>query len=190
MSLVKVFLIYNILLSSQLFAANNWPIKLNKFKKIKTLDASYTQLKKIKSLDISLKSNGRLLLSVPNYFEWRIFSTKNLKYVFKSNEIHFYEDDMKVKKILNSQIDSVLLNPIKTLRAWLRLDKEFIQEMFKIKTLTSNQYQFTPKDEKDLFRSIIIKVGKKSPIDEIVLNEKNGDSMSFVFSNTKISYEK
>ncbi len=190
MNFIKVFLIFNVLLGAQVFAASSWPIKLNQFKKIKTLDASYIQLKKIKSLDITLKSKGRLLLKVPNYFEWHIFSTKKLKYVFKSNEIHFYEDDVKVKELLNGQIDSVLLNPIKTLRAWLRLDKEFIQKRYRINSLNSNQFKFTPNDKKELFHSIIIRIGKKSPIKEIILNEKNGDSMSFVFSNTKINYEK
>lgn len=190
MNLVKKILIINILLNFQVFAANDWPVELNKFKKIKSLDADYTQFKKIKALDLTLKSKGRLLLKVPNYFEWHVFSTKNLKYIFKLNEIHFYENNVKIKKLLTGQIGPSLLQPIEVLRAWLRLDKNFIQKMYRIKSLGANKFQFTPHAKKDFFHSIIIKTGDKLPIDKIILNEKNGDSISFIFSNAKLNYEK
>jgi outer membrane lipoprotein-sorting protein len=160
-----------------------------KYSKLNKLSADFTQTKEIKSVGVTLKSKGSLRFERPGFFEWTVISPKNFVFIFKDNNISLVEDGKILKSADSAKFDKKLLEAITHLKAWMMIDQKFIEENYSIKNISTDSYEFIPKSDVKMFKSIQIELGKNYPIKKISLKEISNDVIVIEFSKTKMSYE-
>ncbi len=180
-TLITVFL-----LMENAFSLEIW----QKYSKLSELSAHFSQTKELKSIGVELKSQGNLRFKRPDFFEWAVTSPKNFVFSFKDNQIILMEDGKVIKSADSAKLDQKMLTAISHLKAWLMIDKKFIEENYDIKNTKANIYEFTPKSEVKMFKHIQIETGKDAPIKKIALTEISNDVIVIEFSQTKMTYEK
>jgi outer membrane lipoprotein carrier protein len=160
-----------------------------KYTKLKTLSAEFTQSKELKSIGVNLKSKGTLSFDRPNYFEWKVIEPKNFVFMYKNASITLMEAGKVLKSADSANFDKKMLDAITHLKAWMMIDQKFIEENYNIQKITAETYEFTPKDKVKMFKSILIEMGKNYPIKKISLTEATNDVIVIEFTKTKMTYE-
>lgn len=163
-------------------------IPWKKYEKLQTLQASFQQTKRVKDLDLTLKSSGTIDFRRPDYFAWRVLAPRAVAMIFKADAIEFWENDVQVKGISVSQLDGKMLTAITHLKAWLTLDRAFIETHYAIRELSATSFELTPKGETKFFKKINLVTGASHPIKSIEFVELSDDSMALEFSKNQVTY--
>jgi outer membrane lipoprotein-sorting protein len=161
-----------------------------KYAKLKKLSANFSQTKELKNIGVTLKSSGTIHFERPNLFEWKVESPKNFVFQFKDDNISLMEDGKVIKNADTAKFDKKMLDAISHLKAWMMIDQKFIEDNYMIRPISSTVYEFTPKLEAKMFKSILIELGKDAPIKKISLTEISNDLIVIEFSKSKLTYEK
>ncbi|WP_326981250.1 outer membrane lipoprotein carrier protein LolA [Chryseobacterium sp. MYb264] len=158
-------------------------------KEIKTLQADFTQTKKMDFLDKSIITSGRMSLKTPNTLSWKYTKPYQYGIVFKDNKIFINDQGKKssvdAKSKTFEKINKLIVG---SSNGQMFNDPEFSVSYFK--NATSNIAKFTPKTAQLLkyIKQIELHFPKnQATVSQVNMTEASGDTTNIIFKNTKIN---
>lgn len=158
-------------------------------KEIKTLQADFTQTKKMDFLDKNIVTYGKMSLKTPNILAWKYTKPYQYSIVFKDNKIFINDQGKKssvdAKSKTFEKINKLIVG---SSNGQMFNDPEFSVSYFK--NANSNIAKFTPKSAQLLkyIKQIELHFPKnQSTVSQVNMMEASGDTTNIVFKNTKIN---
>ncbi len=158
-------------------------------KEIKTLQADFTQTKKLDFLDKSIVTYGKMSLKSPNSLSWKYTKPYQYSIVFKDNKIFINDQGKKssvdAKSKTFEKINKLIVG---SSNGQMFNDPEFSVSYFK--NANFNIAKFTPKSAQLLkyIKQIELQFPKnESTVSQVNMTEASGDTTNIVFKNTKIN---
>ncbi len=158
-------------------------------KEIKTLQADFTQTKKLDFLDKSIVTYGKMSLKSPNSLSWKYTKPYQYSIVFKDNKIFINDQGKKssvdAKSKTFEKINKLIVG---SSNGQMFNDPEFSVSYFKNGNF--NIAKFTPKSAQLLkyIKQIELQFPKnESTVYQVNMTEASGDTTNIVFKNTKIN---
>jgi len=158
-------------------------------KEIKTLQADFTQTKKMDFLDKSIVTYGKMSLKSPNMLSWKYIKPYQYSIVFKENKIFINDQGKKssvdAKSKTFEKINKLIVG---SSNGQMFNDPEFSVSYFK--NANFNIAKFTPKSAQLLkyIKQIELQFPKnESTVSQVNMTEASGDTTNIVFKNTKIN---
>ncbi|WP_029296470.1 LolA family protein [Chryseobacterium hispalense] len=158
-------------------------------KTIKTLQADFTQTKKMDFLDKNIVTHGKMSLKTPNMLAWKYTKPYQYSIVFKDNKILINDQGKKssvdAKSKTFEKINKLIVG---SSNGQMFNDPEF--SVSYMKNATSNIAKFTPKSAQLLkyIKQIELHFPKnQSTVSQVNMTEASGDITNIVFKNTKIN---
>ena len=158
-------------------------------KEIKTLQADFTQTKKLDFLDKSIVTYGKMSLKSPNSLSWKYTKPYQYSIVFKDNKIYINDQGKKssvdAKRKTFEKINKLIVG---SSNGKMFNDPEFSVSYFKNGNF--NIAKFTPKSAQLLkyIKQIELQFPKnESTVSQVNMTEASGDTTNIVFKNTKIN---
>lgn len=158
-------------------------------KEIKSLQADFTQTKKMDFLDKSIVTYGKMSLKTPNMLAWKYTKPYQYSIVFKDNKIFINDQGKKssvdAKSKTFEKINKLIVG---SSNGQMFNDPEFSVTYFK--NANSNIAKFTPKSAQLLkyIKQIELSFPKgQSTVSQVNMTEASGDTTNIVFKNTKIN---
>jgi outer membrane lipoprotein carrier protein len=199
-SMIKNIALSTLLLISSFVFAQNTPMSTaeskafvtkisSETKEIKTLQADFTQTKKMDFLDKNIVTYGKMSLKTPNILAWKYTKPYQYSIVFKDNEIFINDQGKKssvdAKSKTFEKINKLIVG---SSNGQMFNDPEFSVSYFK--NANSNIAKFTPKSAQLLkyIKQIELHFPKnQSTVSQVNMMEASGDTTNIVFKNTKIN---
>ncbi len=158
-------------------------------KEIKTLQADFTQTKKLDFLDKSIVTYGKMSLKFPNTLSWKYTKPYQYSIIFKDNKI-FINDQGKKSSIdaKSKTFEKINKLIVGSSNGQMFNDPEFSVSYFKNGNL--NIAKFIPKSAQLLkyIKQIELQFPKnESTVSQVNMTEASGDTTNIVFKNTKIN---
>ncbi|SIP92907.1 outer membrane lipoprotein carrier protein [Chryseobacterium sp. RU37D] len=158
-------------------------------KEIKSLQADFTQTKKMDFLDKSIITYGKMSLKTPNMLAWKYTKPYQYSIVFKNNKIFINDQGKKssvdAKSKTFEKINKLIVG---SSNGQMFNDPEFSVSYFK--NAYFNIAKFTPKSAQLLkyIKQIELSFPKdQSTVSQVNMTEASGDTTNIVFKNTKIN---
>lgn len=158
-------------------------------KEIKTLQADFTQTKKMDFLDKSIVTYGKMSLKTPNMLSWKYTKPYQYSIVFKDNKIFINDQGKKssvdAKSKTFEKINKLIVG---SSNGQMFNDPEF--SVTYLKNANFNIAKFTPKSTQLLkyIKQIELSFPKgQSTVSQVNMTEASGDTTNIVFKNTKIN---
>ncbi len=156
-------------------------------KEIKTLQADFTQTKKLDFLDKSIVTYGKMSLKSPNSLSWKYTKPYQYSIVFKDNKI--YINDQGKKSSVDAK--SKTFEKINKLIVGSSNGQMFNDPEFVVRYSKNSNYNiatFLPKSAQLLkyIKQIELQFPKnESTVSQVNMTEASGDTTNIVFKNTK-----
>ncbi|SHE85250.1 LolA family protein [Chryseobacterium takakiae] len=156
-------------------------------KTIKTLQADFTQTKKMDFLDKSIITYGRMSLKTPDMLSWKYTKPYQYSIVFKDNKI-FINDQGKKSSV---DAKSKTFEKINKLIVGSSNGQMFNDPEFSVSYLKNGNFniaKFTPKSAQLMkyIKQIELYFPKnQSTVSQVNMTEASGDTTNIVFKNTK-----
>jgi outer membrane lipoprotein carrier protein len=158
-------------------------------KEIKSLQADFTQTKKMDFLDKSIVTYGRMSLKAPNILSWKYLKPYQYSIIFKDNKIFINDQGKKssvdAKSKTFEKINKLIVG---SSNGQMFNDPEF--SVTYLKNANFNIAKFTPKSAQLLkyIKQIELHFPKnQSTVSQVNMTEASGDTTNIVFKNTKIN---
>lgn len=158
-------------------------------KGIKTLQADFTQTKKMDFLDKSIVTYGRMSLKTPNMLAWKYTKPYQYSIVFKDNKIFINDQGKKssvdAKSKTFEKINKLIVG---SSNGQMFNDPEF--SVSYMKSANFNIAKFTPKSAQLLkyIKQIELYFPKnESTVSQVNMTEASGDTTNITFKNTKVN---
>jgi outer membrane lipoprotein carrier protein len=158
-------------------------------KTIKTLQADFTQTKKMDFLDKSIITYGRMSLKTPDMLSWKYTKPYQYSIVFKDNKI-FINDQGKKSSV---DAKSKTFEKINKLIVGSSNGQMFNDPEFSVSYLKNGNFniaKFTPKSAQLMkyIKQIELYFPKnQSTVSQVNMTEASGDTTNIVFKNTKVN---
>jgi hypothetical protein len=164
---------------------------LTLYHSISRLDVDFQQTKTLKDMDLKLKSEGHLTLSLPQRVEWKILKPTPLT-------VELEKDKITIHSGSGTQVFSQAENPsakdresFQTLLTWLKLDAEEINRKYDVTLTGPGQYRFTSKNpDEPVMKSLEMKLSKAGHVQELRFHEASGDQVQIRFAKPKVTYRR
>lgn len=158
-------------------------------KGIKTLQADFTQSKKMDFLDKNIVTYGRMSLKTPNMLAWKYTKPYQYSIVFKDNKIFINDQGKKssvdAKSKTFEKINKLIVG---SSNGQMFNDPEF--SVSYMKSANFNIARFTPKSAQLLkyIKQIELYFPKnESTVSQVNMTEASGDTTNIIFKNTKVN---
>ncbi|MEA1851020.1 outer membrane lipoprotein carrier protein LolA [Chryseobacterium sp. MHB01] len=158
-------------------------------KGIKTLQADFTQSKKMDFLDKNIVTYGRMSLKTPNMLAWKYTKPYQYSIVFKDNKIFINDQGKKssvdAKSKTFEKINKLIVG---SSNGQMFNDPEF--SVSYMKSANFNIAKFTPKSAQLLkyIKQIELYFPKnESTVSQVNMTEASGDTTNIIFKNTKVN---
>jgi outer membrane lipoprotein carrier protein len=158
-------------------------------KEIKSLQADFTQTKKMDFLDKSIVTYGRMSLKTPNILSWKYLKPYQYSIIFRDNKIFINDQGKKssvdAKSKTFEKINKLIVG---SSNGQMFNDPEF--SVTYLKNANFNIAKFTPKSAQLLkyIKQIELQFPKnQSTVSQVNMTEASGDTTNIVFKNTKIN---
>ncbi len=158
-------------------------------KTIKTLQADFTQTKKMDFLDKNIVTYGRMSLKTPNMLSWKYTKPYQYSIVFRDNKIFINDQGKKssvdAKSKTFEKINKLIVG---SSNGQMFSDPEF--SVTYLKNANFNIAKFTPKSAQLLkyIKQIELYFPKnQSTISQVNMTEASGDTTNILFKNTKVN---
>jgi len=158
-------------------------------KGIKTLQADFTQSKKMDFLDKSIVTHGKMSLKTPNMLAWKYTKPYQYSIVFKDNKIFINDQGKKssvdAKSKTFEKINKLIVG---SSNGQMFNDPEF--SVSYMKSANFNIAKFTPKSAQLLkyIKQIELYFPKnESTVSQVNMTEASGDTTNILFKNTKVN---
>lgn len=198
--MIKNIAVLAFLLVSSLIFAQNTPMSgaeakafvtkvSSETKEIKSLQADFTQTKKMDFLDKSIVTYGKMSLKTPNMLAWKYTKPYQYSIVFKDNKIFINDQGKKssvdAKSKTFEKINKLIVG---SSNGQMFNDPEF--SVTYLKNANFNIAKFTPKSAQLLkyIKQIELSFPKgQSTVSQVNMTEASGDTTNIIFKNTKIN---
>lgn len=158
-------------------------------KTIKTLQADFTQTKKMDFLDKNIVTYGRMSLKTPNILSWKYTKPYQYSIIFKDNKIFINDQGKKssvdAKSKTFEKINKLIVG---SSNGQMFNDPEF--SVSYMKSANFNIAKFTPKSAQLLkyIKQIELYFPKnESTVSQVNMTEASGDTTNIIFKNTKVN---
>lgn len=158
-------------------------------KTIKTLQADFTQTKKMDFLDKNIVTYGRMSLKTPNMLSWKYTKPYQYSIVFRDNKIFINDQGKKssvdAKSKTFEKINKLIVG---SSNGQMFNDPEF--SVTYLKNANFNIAKFTPKSSQlqKYIKQIELHFTKnQSTVSQVNMMEASGDTTNIVFKNTKVN---
>lgn len=158
-------------------------------KTIKTLQADFTQTKKMDFLDKNIVTYGRMSLKTPNMLSWKYTKPYQYSIVFRDNKIFINDQGKKssvdAKSKTFEKINKLIVG---SSNGQMFNDPEF--SVTYLKNANFNIAKFTPKSSQlqKYIKQIELHFPKnQSTVSQVNMTEASGDTTNIVFKNTKVN---
>ncbi len=162
---------------------------LSQYKKIKSLEARFDQVKTLKGLQITLKSSGSFRLRKEGdtaEVEWQVNKPGYLKLRITPSSLEIFEEEGKPGKPLveNQEAQGRILRP---LYAWLSVNSRLISEQYSVFAEGKSKFRLEPKEPGSPVKKIRIQLDNKKLVSSVALEEISGDQLKISFSANKVA---
>ncbi len=164
---------------------------LHRYESVKSIEASFTQVKTLKDMNMSIKSSGTFKITRPNQILWKIKEPAPVSIIISAQEIKIQSGQgtgaqTEIYK-LSSLPSGKMAKSMSGLMAWLNLDSKEIYKNYDVTSTEKNQYVFTPKD-KDAqgFKTLGMTLDNKGFVKKIKMVEISDDTIDIEFGSPKI----
>lgn len=181
-----LILFASLVAESKAIAHRQWELDMAHLKKVKNLEADFTQIRNVQSWGTQVKTKGRFSLRGmgKNEVLWEITDPTYMAMKMSEEGAHYKTSKKSSEKWMPLNNPKVS-QQLETVAAWLRFDSTKLAKDFEIEKLGTLKYKLVPKQESFLFKKIEIRLNKKKFVSQIIMTEKNDDSINIQFSNTK-----
>jgi outer membrane lipoprotein-sorting protein len=160
---------------------------------VKTLETGFIQEKKLAVFNRAVVLEGKVFIQEPDFFAWHTDKPVHYIMVIKGDIIKQWDEDTRQVQSLSLSRNPALLVAVNQMKVWFSGKYSSLLKDYEAKAISSKPIilEFTPKVSAEAF-NIINKVRMTFQEDEryiarIDIEEKNQDSTSLVFINTKIN---
>lgn len=160
---------------------------------VKTLETEFIQEKKLAVFNNAVVLEGKVFIQEPDLFSWHTDKPVRYVMVIKGDIIKQWDEDTKQVQSLSLSRNPTFLVAVNQMKVWFSGNYISLLKDYEARVVTSQPIvlEFTPKPSAAAF-NIIKKVRMAFQEDEryisrIDIEEKNQDSTSLVFINTKIN---
>lgn len=164
-----------------------------KISEVKSLETDFMQEKKLAVFDKAVVLKGKVYIQEPNLFAWHTDEPVRYVMVIRGDTIKQWDEDTKQIQSLSLSRNPTFLVAIDQMKAWFSGNYTGLLKDYDAMVISPKPavLEFIPKPSAPSF-NIINKVKMSFQDDEryiskIDIEEKNQDSTSLVFSNTKIN---
>jgi len=188
------FLVGFVLLSSSARSSNeDLKQQFKKLNELTNFEVSFKQIKTLKELNFSIRSNGNLKVSKPSNIIWKVTQPSYLEVNIDSNNVTISSKEIDGtiqkqtykydKRSKSTEGYSSLIN----LMSLLGMDVEQLIKEYDIVKKGKGKFLFTPKLKSDIFKDILVQLDNDKLIKNIELQETSGDTINISFVGYKIN---
>ncbi|MCK4917862.1 MAG: outer membrane lipoprotein carrier protein LolA [Candidatus Omnitrophica bacterium] len=187
------FVMNGICLDNNSDLINNLKLIEDKMSDINTLATQFIQEKNLALFNQKIEITGFLYLQKPSSFAWHINTPLEQRIILKSNNVVQWDEDTNQVQKINLSSNPTFNIVMDQMKRWisgayLSLVDEYIVEFKKSEFM---ELKFFPKDGTMAYKLIkninIVFQEDEKYIESITINERNGDSTSFIFFETQIN---
>lgn len=191
--LILIFIASGLSASHRIIPEAELTQKLSFYQKIKSLNATFHQVKSIKSIGMELKSEGEMELSRPNKVIWTIKKPGFSKVELEGNSIKLTSGEGSEQKsrtmILGKETDPNVSKAILSMMAWMRMDVPEIQKTYVISDLGKDEFRCEPKNPvTSVFAALNFKLHSKGHVETLKIEEKSGDFILIHFDKPSVRF--
>ncbi len=160
--------------------------RLRLYENYKSFETSFRQVKFIKSMNVHLKSKGRLTVQKPNKVLWQITEPSNMTVKFDDKNLEMTTGTGKeaaTQKVDIGNVPSAMKN-MAMLSTWLRLDATELVRDYEISKISEFQFSFEPR-ESGMFASFEMTLTPKGHLKSLIILEKSEDTLQIEFEVPK-----
>jgi outer membrane lipoprotein-sorting protein len=152
----------------------------------KAFETKFNQVKFIKSMNVHLKSKGRLTVEKPNKVLWQITEPSLMTVKIDDKNLEMTTGTGKeanIQKVDIGNVPSAMKN-MAMLSTWLRLDAEELARDYKISKISDLQFNFEPREE-GMFTGFEMTLTPKGHLKSLIIHEKSEDTLQIEFEIPK-----
>ncbi len=163
--------------------------ELAQYKGIRSLDASFEQVKDLKAMQLKVKSSGSFSLHKEGdraEVDWQVRKPAFLKLRITADTLEIFEKEGEPGKPLvgNQEAQGKILRP---LYAWLSMNSALIGAQYSISGDGKGRFRLEPKEAGSPVKALVLQLDRKKLVREVTLEEISGDELRITFSGTKVA---
>jgi outer membrane lipoprotein-sorting protein len=164
---------------------------LHYYENLKSLQVPFTQVKTMRSLDMTLTSSGILKLQKnPQKIVWDILKPAPVRVILTNAQIEIINNPgLKTEQVQILKMDSIPTaganadsKNFASLAAWLDLDAKTLARDYYVEKKSNSLYEFTPKEKgKTPFEKLDMTLHPPGPLEKLVIHELSQDEVEIRF---------
>ncbi len=166
--------------------------KLESLAENQTLRAEYRQIRHFREMDFSMEINGFMLLEQNKRLLWRTKSPMDSAVLIDQESLQTWDEETNKVTRLSAADFPWLRSLFKTQNLWINGDLRELQKNFTVKIADERTLVLTPSgtDPVMFFQQIRIRFRTDfSAVEEAGFLEKNGDTMTLIFTKVESNKE-
>ena len=161
--------------------------ELARYRKVRGLEADFSQVKTLAGPRIELKSKGHLSLKrtgTESEVDWVIREPAYLRLHVTATKLELFESaGGPAKPLMEGQdLQAKVLRPI---YAWLSVNSALIAEQYDVYAAGHDKFRLEPKDKSSPVKSMELALDSTRLVRQVLLLEASGDRLNITFSGTK-----
>jgi outer membrane lipoprotein-sorting protein len=162
--------------------------KLRNYQDIATIEANFTQVKTLKDMDVTIKSQGHFSVHRPHDIIWQITKPSPITISISNQEIKLEKPSGSEVFKLSQMPSEKLAKSLVGLMAWLEMDAEQLNKDYSVYPDQAHRFRFVPKN-KDIafFKDLLMELDAWGNVRHILITEVTNDTLSLDFGDTRIT---
>ena len=153
---------------------------------IQELKTTFQQTKHLSSMNLDLKSDGRMTIKKPDDISWEILHPSPILVRLNKSEVKITNgDDTQIFKFQELSQDN-MARGVGLLLPWLTLDVKALSEQYKMSQEADGQFLFEPKISSVSISKMKLLLKKNGHLERLTLYETSGDWMEIRFGQPTI----
>lgn len=160
------------------------------YQRIQKLDVDFKQTKTLKDIQLDLKSEGHMTMTLPDHVQWKIHKPEPMTVDLEQQKITIHSGS-------GTQTFSQDQNPsakdrkgFATMLSWLKLDSSAIMNHYDVTQLAPRKYRFTAKDKDEpMLKSLEMELTSSGHVAQLLFQEVSGDEIRLQFSKPKVVFK-
>ena len=160
---------------------------LKLYQNIQKLDVDFKQTKTLKDIQLDLKSEGHMTMTLPDHVQWKILKPEPMT-------VDLQQQKITIHSATNTQTFSQDQNPsakdrksLATMLSWLKLDAGAIMSQYDVVQLAPHKFRFTAKDKDEpMLKSLEMELTPAGHVAVLLFHEASGDEIRLQFAKPKV----
>lgn len=163
---------------------------LKRYQSMESLEVPFKQIKSLTDLNLELRSEGRLTLTLPDRVLWEILKPQPTTVLLEQDKITLDSNGKKETFKPGDSNSTKDKQSFADLLNWLKLDAEAIAQNYTVSKTTDRTYTFAAKRPDSAVKSLEMELTKSGDVAELNFNESSGDKIKIQFGKPKITHKK